>query len=485
MKKLIFLFLITFSSELFPQTWDFLYKEDFIIYDETYADYGRNFCNRIFIRNDSTFIFRYNSDTLLMIYDRTQKKWFYKSKKDILSNNSSNDSIYKQFKKENFCYATFYKDENIWLNAGENILKIAPDTINNFSQVYDKVLEKYFVLDPFNQDIYDIKSDHNGDVWALARYFVIVSDSDFTNINTLCKYKNERFETVFNREIDRFYIDRLNRIWACYSDSVFVYENEELINKFSTYDFPEGYGYLKEVVFDSKNTMYALNQNSILYVYDGYTFKTDKYMYDIERYAGTHEDLSSCWFCIDSTDNIWLIGGKTCNLYKLDSSGSWSVIDIPKFSTAVDDWCYKYLIECDKKNNIWISAQSFYQNYFDINNYGFYVFHSDTTTGAIEEPIAEFSGLTVIRNVNLYPNPSKQRVTVDFFLEHNVINKCKISLYNTLGMKVKDVTEKIEYDSYNMKATLSFSVSDLAIGAYIIVISAGNSNITRLMLVGL
>ena len=158
------------------------------------------------------------------------------------------------------------------------------------------------------------------------------------------------------RPIDFFYFDKLNRLWCSYYDSVFVYDNEVLINQFSTNDFPEGYGKLKEVVFDSKNTMYALNQNSILLVYDGETFKTEKYMYDIERYAGTHEDLSSCWLCVDSSDNIWLIGGRTCNLYKLDSSGSWSVISIPKFSTAEDEWCYKYKIEYAQNKRIWITA---------------------------------------------------------------------------------------------------------------------------------
>lgn len=479
MKKLIFLFLITFSSELFPQTWDLLYKEDFLIYNETFESYGKMNCQNMILKGDSTIVSRIDSDTLLMIYNHNLKKWYYKTKRDLLTNNSIKDTLYKQLKDSKLFSFTIDSEENIWLNFISNILKTNPDTIINFTQIYDKYFEKYYNILNYSQVSYDLKHDSNGDIYVLKNYYVQESDSVYYS---LCKFKNNRFESLIKRKIDRFYFDKLNRLWCCYYDSVFVYENEELINQFSTYDFPEGYGELKEVVFDSKNTMYALNQNSILLVYDGETFKTEKYMYDIERYAGTQEDLSACWLCADSSDNIWLIGGKTCNLYKLDSSGSWSVISVPKFSTAADDWCYKYKIECDKNKKIWITAQHF-NRYFLSNSYGFYIFNSDTTTSVSEPENFEILSLPDVWIRNLYPNPSNQSVTVDFFLEPNVSNKCKISLYNTLGMKVKDVTENIEYDSYNMKATITFSVTDLPAGAYIVVISAGNSNMTCLMLI--
>ncbi len=481
MKKLIFLFLITFSSELFPQTWDLLYKEDFLIYNETFESYGKMNCQNMIIKGDSTIVFRIDSDTLLMIYNHNLKKWYYKTKRDLLINNSIKDTLYKQFKDSRLYSFTIDSEDNIWLNFISNILKTNPDTIINFTQIYDKYFEKYYNILNYSQVSYDLKYDSNGDIYVLKQYYVQESDSVYY---ALCKYKNNRFESLIKRRIDRFYIDKLNRLWCCYYDSVFVYENEVLINQFSTNEFPEGYGELREVVFDSKNTMYALNENSILLVYDGETFKTEKYMYDIERYAGTHEDLSSCWLCSDSSDNIWLIGGKTCNLYKMDSSGSWSVISVSKFSTAADDWCYKYKIECAPNKKIWITAQHF-NRYLLFYNYGFYIFNTDTTTSVSEPENFEILSLPDVWIRNLYPNPSNQSVTVDFFLERNVSNECKISLYNTLGMKVKDVTENIEYDSYNMKATITFSVNDLPAGAYIVVISAGNSNMTRLMLVGI
>jgi len=481
MKKLILLFLITFSSELFPQSWDFLYKEDFLIYNETFESYGKMNCKQMILKGDSTIVFRIDSDTLLMIYNHKQKKWYYKTKRALLTNNSIKDTLYKQLKDSTLYNFTIDSEENIWLNFRNNILRITPDTIFNFTQIYDKFLDKYYNINYYFENGYNIKSNSIGDIYVLKNYYVQESDSIYY---ALCKYTNNRFESVIIRPIDFFYIDRLNRLWCCYNDSIFIYENEVLIKQFSTNEFPEGYGELREVVFDSKNTMYALNQNSILLVYDGVTFKTEKYMYDIERYAGTHEDLSSCWLCVDSSDNIWLIGGKTCNLYKLDSSGSWSVISVPKYSTAEDEWCYKYKIECAQNKKIWITAQHF-NRYLLFYNYGFYIFNTDTTTSVVEKGDSKLLYLPDVWIRNLYPNPSNQNVTVDFFLERNVSNKCKISLYNTLGMKVKDVTENFEYDSYNMKARITFSVTDLPAGAYIIVISAGNSNMTRLMLVGI
>lgn len=479
MKKLVLLFLIILSSELFSQSWDFLYKEDFLFYNETFESYGKMNCRQMIAKGDSTFVFRISSDTLLMIYNHNQNKWYYKTKRDLLTNSSIKDTLYKQLKDSSLYNFTFDAEENIWLNYRCNILKIRPDTIINFTQIYDKILDKYYDINYYSNDGYNIKSNSNGDIYVLKNYYVQESDSIYY---ALSKYKNNRFESVVNRKIDKFFIDRLNRIWACYNDSVFIYEDEELINKFSITDFPEVYWELTDLVFDSKNTMYALNKYSILLVYDGETFKVEKYMSDIERYAGTQEDLSSCCLCVDSSDNIWLIGGKTCNLYKFDSSGSWSVIEVPKFPTAVDEWCYKYQIECVQNKKIWISAEHF-NRYFLHNSYGFYIFNTDTTTSVVEKGDFELQNLPDISIRNLYPNPSNQNVTVDFFLEPNFRNNCQISLCNTLGIKVKDLTEKIEYDSYNKKASLTFSVSGLPAGAYIVVISAGSRNITQLLII--
>jgi len=483
MKKLIILFLITFSSELFSQTWDFLYKEDFLIYNETFESYGKMNCKQMFIRGDSTYIFRVNSDTLLMIYDQSKKKWFYKSRRDLLVNNIIKDSIYKELKKSNVYYIAIDNEKNIWLSIGNSILKIKSDTIVNFTQYFDNIRKKYYKIDRTSQKTFDIKIDKNGDVWLLAQFFVLYNDTTYFNYYALCKYKNNRLETMFDRQLDRFYFDRKNKIWCCFGDSVFIYENDIQINQFSTSDFPDGYGYLKDVVFDSKNTMYALNTNSYLYIYDGEIFKTDKYMHDIEWNSGTHEDLSSSWLSVDSSDNIWLIGSMTCNLYKLDSSANWSLIEIPKFSTTIDDWCYKSLIQCDNKNNIWISAQSYYYG-FGVNNYGIYIFNPDTTTEVVEQGDFSINGLPDVWLFNLYPNPATQNVTVEFFLDRYVVEQLDARLFIVMGMEVKYIKEDFYYDSYNMKATLKFSVAGIPRGGYIVSIRAGRSHKFWMLMVG-
>ncbi len=483
MKKLIILFLITFTTELFPQTWDFLYKEDFLVYNETFESYGKMNCKQMFIRGDSTYIFRVNSDTLLMIYDQSKKKWFYKSRRDLLVNNTNKDSIYKEHKKSNVYYIAIDNEKNIWLSIGNSILQIKSDTIVNFTQYFDNIRKKYYKIDRTSQKTFDIKVDINGDIWLLAQFFVLYNDTTYFNYYALCKFKNNRLETMFDRQINRFYIDRMNKIWCCFGDSVFIYENDIQINQFSTYDFPNGYGYLKDVVFDSKNTMYALNTNSYLYIYDGENFKSDKYMHDIEWYSGTHEDLSSSWLSVDSSDNIWLIGSMTCNLYKLASSANWSLIEIPKFSTAVDDWCYKSLIQCDNYNNIWISAQSNYYG-FGVNNYGIYIFNPDTTTGVVEQGDFSINGLPDVWLFNLYPNPATQNVTVEFFLDNSVVEQLDARLFNVMGMEVKNIKEDFDYDSYNMKATLKFSVAGIPRGGHIVSVKAGRSHKFWMLMVG-
>jgi len=79
----------------------------------------------------------------------------------------------------------------------------------------------------------------------------------------------------------------------------------------------------------------------------------------------------------------------------------------------------------------------------------------------------------------LYPNPTTEIVTLEFFLERGFTNSIKISLYNSMGMKVKDLNDYLQYNGTNYKAVVMFPVSELTDGIYYITVSAGNSNAVK------
>jgi hypothetical protein len=142
------------------------------------------------LKGDSTIVFRIDSDTLLMIYNHNQKKWYYKTKRDLLTNNSIKDTLYKQLKDSTLYNFTIDSEENIWLNFRNNILRITPDTIFNFTQIYDKFLDKYYNINYYFENGYNIKSNSNGGIYILKNYYVQEADSIYY---ALCKYKNNRF----------------------------------------------------------------------------------------------------------------------------------------------------------------------------------------------------------------------------------------------------------------------------------------------------
>jgi len=324
-----------------------------------------------------------------------------------------------------------------------------------------------------DNNFWSIIQNHNSEIYP---YFNI----------SLCKFKDSALITItdlkpkqLKESRNQFAFDRAGRVIFSLIDTMYFIENEQIIDKISIWDFPNGYGYFENIVVDSKNTVYALNNDIMLYKYDGEHFESFDYMQKLERYLTKNFDYY--YMCIDSSDNIWITGYQTQSLYKLDTAGNWTCYQVPLFSISEDNNCHKNDIEADKYGNIWIPAVSVFGSY----DYGMYVFNPDSITAVEEKPAIEANNLPDVYIRKLYPNPAIQNVTLEFFLERTVSNECKISMYNTVGEKVKDITENFDYDSYNMSARVNFSVSDLPGGAYILTVSAGKSNKTRLMLVGI
>ncbi len=494
MKKFILFFLIFISSELISQSWELLYQEDILQYDYINESYGLLKIEDIIINGDSTVIIRFDSDTLLMIYNQKTKVWHHTLKKDFWKC-LKNDSLYNIYKDSEIRNLFYDSKGNMWFNAPPqfqkvtDVFKVTPDTAFIINKIFVKEYNDYSDIYPVghNNTIFNIKEDNSGDIWMFLHTRMKIKDSVYLKEHRiLCKYVNDRFESVFISTTwfkfvskCNFVFDNLNRVWVVNGDTCYIVKDGKIEKKFSTYDSEQGYGQFSELVIDSKNNFYATNADLLLFKYDGDSLTTDKYVLNIERYAVTNTDLQLYWLRRDSSDNIWLTGFYSPYLYKLDNDRIWTKYDVPMFATAKDKWCYKVLLEIQKDGKLW-SAGYNGGGY----SYGFYIFDPNGSTGVEEQINSNTPGMPDVYIFNIYPNPALQQVTLDFFLYYDVTEQLEVSLYNIMGMKAKDIENTIDYDSRNMRATLTFSVGELPRGAYIVTVKAGKTSSYKLMLVG-
>lgn len=481
MKNIIIFFLILFSSELFSQSWELMYKEDFLYFDSTTQSSGIFYCDDLIIKNDSIVISRMSySDTLFLIYEVNKKKWSYIERNEIWSR-FKNDSIFDLYQKfHGLTHRIFDSNNNIWCStSNNNILNIQDDTII----IYDKIITPDSNLH-YISSIMDIKFDKKNNLWAMLAH----KDSTTFEIKVnICKLKGNYFESIsclkhnYNKDtrLRQIMFDNENRLWFTIADTVYMMENNEIKKRYSSYEFPNGYGYFTQMVIDSKNVVYLLNHNCEFFIINNDSIYMSSYIWEKERYDFPNAPLFYYWMCIDSTDNVWITGLHTCNLYKFDSEKNWTIYDVPRFETAADEWCYKFKIEADKNGKIWMPAQS-----RGIYGYGLYIFDPNPVSVEEEKNKVEANGLPDVWVYNLFPNPAENTVTLDFFLHRNEVDNLELSLYNVMGMKIKDIKEHYDYDKFYMRATVNFSVAGLPKGGYIVTLKAGNSKIARLLLVG-
>lgn len=483
MKKLIILFVIIFASELSSQTWELMYKDSFLPIAPYTGKHEDLSSKCLAINKDNIAICRDMYKNLIITYNQTTKEWKSISAKNLVDGIKANHS----FTEHDFNYSRivcYDKSDRLWVYAYAldtesdtmYIISISQDSTQIHSLVYNTEQNKFYNI----RLVYDLKVDPKGDVWAIIEHFCPLNDTTAFYYYSLCKFKDSCFVTVNNPKYTDYgkgvkkniAFDNLGRVWHSNIDTLYLIENEKVIKKISTYDFPEGYSNISELAVNSKNVVYFLNYSLMLYKLDGEERSSFDYIWEIEKYLNHNEIKTNYYMCIDSSDNVWILG-PTHNLYKLDSADNWTVYRVPNQDTTKLN-PYRINIEADRDGKIWIVD----------NTYGINIFNPNGVVSVENPQTNKIRGIADVWIRKLYPNPAVQNVTLEFFLENSVRNECKISMYNTIGERVKDITDELDYDSYYMQATVNFSVSDLPRGAYILTISAGNSNMSRLMLVG-
>lgn len=492
MKKIILCFFLFLTPELFSQSWEFIPQDSILQFNEIYQNYGKLNISTIITKGDSTIFVRYDRDTILMIYDYNKKEMFHILKEDFWKC-LKNDSLFNIYRKANIYNLTYDSKGNYWFSVRDTmykntpIFKVTPDTSYLINQIFVRELDSSIYITPFpNNTIRKFKEDKNGDMWLFLLSYIRFKDSLLNNeYEILCKYVNNRFETIIMKKIFwqyvskcNFVFDNQNRVWYVVGDTCYIIKDEIVEKKISTWDAKDGYGYFSELAIDTKGNFFATNNSLILFKYDGDSLTTDRRILDLERYL-TQVGNFAYRMRIDSLDNLWFIGYETCNLYKIDKEGNLTTYDVPKVDTSAEvEWCYKIYLEVDKRGKLWIAAQSMGKSY------GIYIFNPDTTTSVEEHINSNTPGMPDVKVYKIYPNPADNMVTLEFFIYYDVVDQLEVGIYNIMGMKIKDATGQIDYDSSRMRANLKFSVADLPRGSYIVSVKAGKTSSYKLLLVG-
>ena len=462
MKKLILFFLIFLSYNLFPQTWEFIPQDSFLQFDDWYESYGRmKISSSIITKGDSTIFVRSKSDTIIMIYDYNKKEIFHILKEDFWKC-LKNDSLYNVYKKSDIWELFIDSKENYWISIPDTLhkitplFKVTPDTTYLINQIYVRELDSNIYISPFpNTTIRKIKEDKNGDIWLFIVQYIIFNDSLREEFEIMCKYVNDRFETIFMKELFyeycskcNFVIDSENRVWFVVADACYIIKDEEVEKIFSTQDVENGYGYFSELAIDSKDNFYATTNYLALFKYDGVSFTNDWRISLIEKELNVTRGYPYR-MRIDSLDNLWFFGYESCNLYKIDSDGELTVYEVPKVDTSADNqWCYKMYMEIDKHGRLWIPAQSMGKSW------GILIFDPDSTRTEVEERKESVS-----KDFQIFPNPAQNEVTFSIPENQNINS---ISIFNSLGTEVK----RIEQAKIIGNSKITISTADFPNGLY-------------------
>ena len=73
----------------------------------------------------------------------------------------------------------------------------------------------------------------------------------------------------------------------------------------------------------------------------------------------------------------------------------------------------------------------------------------------------------------IYPNPARDRFSIDFVVELANPGSMKVEIYDYLGRSAGDINPEILYDSSTGKGTMRCDAGNLPKGMYIIVLSNG------------
>jgi len=446
--------------------WTHIKYEDFLPFDSSKNKNERLFAKQMSAYKDKIAFARIFEYKGIAIYENNQWSLLYLN--DIKSK-FQDDSLYIKldFDWAGVISLDFDSKGILWGISSGGIFRFDGQKFTGYHKFYNES----------TNDSFEINQAHFIKIDNYDNPFALVLSERYSNTYHLCRFSQGRFILVYSFKYKKgsegyqhkdFAIDNNQKVWQLVSDSLIIIESMRYIRSLCINDLFQEYGVLNNIR-NFKNKIYLLTNWLAFYIHDDSTWISDKSYYNIVKaeFPENNEGYPSTFMCVDSNDNCWMIYITSKQLCRRSSDGRWTAYKIPAITDSLPQW-YVMTMEADYKGRISIST----------GNHGIFILDPNLTDFN-EEINIEPGLLPDVWLRKLYPNPTTEIVTLEFFLERGFTNSIKISLYNSMGMKVKDLNDYLQYNGTNYKAVVMFPVSELTDGIYYITVSAGNSNAVK------
>lgn len=337
-------------------------------------------------------------------------------------------------------------------------------------------LDEYYWNYEFLQSI---NFDSKGNVWFTGRNqnLTAFTGAEFINIS-LVDVINLKFTGTHNSVV----IDSKDNIWlggsfdkqpiiiktnAIEAQNEFKYEiiQDNILNELNgEYEF---------FFIDSQNRLWiSTNSNNEIVVMDNGKFERvliPDSLVDNRQLEGGNENFIRS-ICEDSNLNIYFFYHTSDYFLKLNKDLTFEKISFyDKVFPDENPAALMSEVKTDNNNNIWIPTHKAVLKYKAIPT----SVESETENGLLPD--------IYVRNI--YPNPTSGNFNADLMIFPENINQVKIGVYNYLGIKVLDLTDRIPQSFMGSDLLLNFDVSNLTNGIYYFALTKGGENRVKTLII--
>ena len=426
-------------------------------------------------------------------------------------------------KKIQFHYVPFFFDDQFYFVNHEKNLdsNISSDffIMKDFKiQIFEgrKIISEIVEKDPtaILQNINDMVKDSKNNIWML------------TSDCLLIRYDGKIFDVIKNlREFYQSKDMRGNSLAIDENDNLYIHTDRAELLKYDGNQFIElvqsnfiqnlSPHFLKvQNLIKMKNNIYFYSMSKNISYFD-----IDKQKYDSLNlnsiFGDTSIEIKSIIFKKEKMYLLLTIQNKL-HLYKFDGDNFENIdyvidycpFDMRNYKTIIhidnkekfyyvvsdkDSNNYKWLFQLDTENKL--RRIDFYNNSKSnhlknlISITGVYTLTDgrivipDNSDGGgfyiLKEPSSVETPLNVLFVNNIYPNPAKTNVSIDFMVEPENLPNITVELYNLTGILQSKLDYTVDYNDANGQGTLNCNIENIPNGYYIIVIDNGKRKIAK------
>ncbi len=154
----------------------------------------------------------------------------------------------------------------------------------------------------------------------------------------------------------------------------------------------------------------------------------------------------------------------------------WFMI-IDKYGKKIEEYVWNTMYTGDKvqHNNILDIAITNENNLIILGQDGFHSVYLAEVKPKFSTNVIDNASQGRLFDLQLYPNPARTKINIDFGVEPINLSNTKIEIYDYLGRYATELKPEVTYDSGTGRGTMTCDISNLRSGYYIAVLTNGKN----------